>query len=303
MKSIKPAKSAKSAKSAQAATSAKSAKSATKKWALSAAAAAGAAALLSGVLVTTASAHDSAPGSAPAVARQQAKPTVVLVHGAFEDTSGWSGVTSRLQRAGYPVVVPAVPLRGVASDATYLENLLKTIPGPLVLAGHSYGGALIGEVAAHNSNVKALVYAAAFIPQAGETIGALNAQFPGSLLGPDTSYTVDNGNGSDLYIKASSFRDVFAADRPAAQAAVTAAGQRPIDASAFTETITGAAPADIPKYAIVADQDHAIAPAAEQFEATRAGATVYHVRSSHDVAVSHPGTVTSVIERAATQLR
>ncbi|WP_405581740.1 alpha/beta fold hydrolase [Streptomyces sp. NBC_01190] len=278
-------------------------KSATKKWTLSAAVAAGAAALLSGALVTTASAHDSAPKSAPAAARHQAKPTVVLVHGAFEDASAWNGVTSRLERAGYPVIAPAVPLRGVASDTAYLEKLLKTIPGPVVLAGHSYGGAVIGELAADNPNVKALVYASAFIPKAGDTLGALNAQFPGSLIGPDTTYTVDNGNGADLYIKAASYRDVFAADRPAAEAAVSAAGQRPVVASAFTETITAAAPADIPKYAIVSSQDHAIAPAAEEFEAERAGATIVHVRSSHDVPVSHPGSVTSVIERAAAQVR
>ena len=107
----------------------------------------------------------------------------MLLHGAYADGSSWSEVTSRLQGDGYNVVAPAVPLRGIASDTSYLRGVLATIPGPKVLVGHSYGGALVSELA-DTPGVKSLVYVAAFIPEAGETLGALNSQFPGSELGP-----------------------------------------------------------------------------------------------------------------------
>ncbi|HSZ41454.1 MAG TPA: alpha/beta hydrolase [Trebonia sp.] len=228
------------------------------------------------------------------------KPTIVLVAGAFEDSSAWDGEITLLEHAGYPVIAPAVPLRGVASDAAYLTALVRSINGPVVLVGHSYGGELITEIAAQDpTQVKALVYAAAFIPKAGETANQLITQFPGSLLGPDTTYTVNIPGGVDTYVKPADFRALFAGDRTPAQAAVSAAEQRPIASSALSEPAAAGVPAGIPVYAIVASQDMAIPPAAERFEAERAHATITTVDSAHDVDTSHPGAVTAVIERAA----
>jgi pimeloyl-ACP methyl ester carboxylesterase len=151
-------------------------------WKIPVAVTAGVLALVGG-LATTAAAQPAQVSTA--------KPTVVLVSGAFEDSSSWNGVISRLQRDGYPVIAPAVPLRGVATDSAYVSAIVRNINGPVVLAGHSYGGLITTEVAAQNpKQVKALVYPAAFIPQAGDTGAQLVGQFPGSLLGPDTTYTV-----------------------------------------------------------------------------------------------------------------
>ncbi|OKI48967.1 alpha/beta fold hydrolase [Micromonospora sp. CB01531] len=237
--------------------------------------------------------------TAAAQATHHAKPTIVLLHGAFADGASWSEVTSRLQRDGYTVVAPAVPLRGIASDTTYLNGVLAGIPGPKVLVGHSYGGALISQLASA-ADVQALVYVAAFIPQAGETLGGLSAQFPGSEIGPDTTNVISYPGGADVVMKQESFRAVFAADLPARQAAVLGASQRPVAASVFTEPVPRTAPADLPKYAVVATGDHALAPAAERFMASRAGAHKVEVQgASHLVALSRPGTVTDVIERAA----
>ncbi|MEU4194996.1 alpha/beta hydrolase [Kribbella sp. NPDC026611] len=237
--------------------------------------------------------------TAAAQTEHKPKPTIVLLHGAFADGASWSEVTTRLQKDGYTVVVPAVPLRGVAADTTYLTGVLNGIQGPKVLVGHSYGGALVSELAG-TSGVKSLVYVAAFIPQAGETIGALNAQYPGSQVGPDTTNAISYPGGVDLTIKPEPFRQVFAADLPARQAAVLGASQRPIAAAAFGEKVERTAPAGLPKYAVIPTGDHAIAPAAERFMAQRAGATIVEVEgASHLVALSHPSTVTHVIEQAA----
>lgn len=235
-------------------------------------------------------------GTAHADADHAAKPTIVLVHGAFEDGSSWQDVTRRLQHDGYQVVVPAIPLRGLATDATSLESFVATIPGPVVLAGHSWGGMLISEVAADRpSQTKALVYVAAYAPRAGESAGQLTAQFPGSLLGPDTTVT----RGTDLYVKPQSFRALFAADRTASDAAASAAAERPIDGSALAETAVHSAPAAIPAYAVVATQDMAIPPQAERFMAHRAGARTVEIRSAHDVTVTHAGAVADLVEQAA----
>ncbi|GAA0928208.1 alpha/beta hydrolase [Kribbella koreensis] len=226
------------------------------------------------------------------------KPTIVLLHGAFADGSSWSEVTGRLQRDGYQVVAPAVQLRGIAADTSYLSGVLATIPGPKVLVGHSYGGALVSELAG-TEGVKSLVYVNAFIPQAGETLGALNSQFPGSDLGSATTPIAYPG-GLDLAIKPDNARAVFAADLPARQASAFVAAQRPVAAAAFGEPIERTAPAALPKYAVVSTGDHAISPAAERFMANRAGARIVEVDgASHLVMLSQPDTVTNVIERAA----
>lgn len=237
--------------------------------------------------------------TASAQTEHHPKPTVVLLHGAFADGASWSEVTSRLQRDGYTVVAPAVPLRGIASDTAYLKGVLDTISGPKVLVGHSYGGALVSQLAG-TAGVKSLVYVAAFVPQAGETLGALNSQYPGSEIGPDTTNAISYPGGVDLVMKPESFRRVFAADLPARQAAVLGASQRPVNAAVFDEKIPTGAPAALPKYAVIPTGDHAIAPAAERFMADRAHATTVEVAgASHLVALSQPGTVTRVIEQAA----
>jgi pimeloyl-ACP methyl ester carboxylesterase len=261
---------------------------------------------LSATLVTTVSATPSHPTTQAAATAATAadhngpKPTVVLIHGAFADGSSWNSEVAELQHDGYSVIAPDLPLRGVASDSAYVTSIVRSISGPVVLVGHSYGGEIATEVAASDpQQIKGIVYAAAYIPQAGETALGLTTQFPGSLLGPDTTYTVNTPDGVDTYIKASAFRELFAGDRSASQAAVGAATQRPITQSALTEPAAAGVPAGIPLYAIVAGQDKAIPPAAEKFMAQRAGATIYMVNSAHDIPLSHPQAIVSVIERAA----
>lgn len=229
----------------------------------------------------------------------QPKPTIVLVHGAFADGSSWNKVTEKLQRDGYSVVVPANPLRGVASDTSYLTGVLAGISGPKVLVGHSYGGAIITQLAS-TPDIKALVYVGAFIPQAGETVGELNAKYPGSEIGPDTTNTITYAGGVDLAMRPESFRTVFADDLPRREQSLLGASQRPIASSAFTEKIAKSAPAALPKYAIVPTRDRAIAPAGELWMAQRAGAKIVKVEgASHLVMISQPTPVTKLIEKAA----
>jgi hypothetical protein len=157
-------------------------------------------------------------------------------------------------------------------------------------------------LASRTPDVTALVYVAAFIPQAGESAGGLNAQFPGSLIGPTTTHQVNSPDGAELYVNTASFPELFAAGGSAADAtdaAVGAAGQRPILAAAFGEKVATTAPAQIRKYAIVATDDKAIPPAAERFEAQRAGAVITEVRSPHAVPAANPRAVVDVVRRAA----
>ncbi|MEV6784483.1 alpha/beta hydrolase [Streptomyces sp. NPDC051098] len=231
-----------------------------------------------------------------------ARPTVVLVHGAFADASGWNGVIERLQANGYTVLAPPNPLRGPADDSTYIAGVLKNIKGPIVLVGHSYGGAVISGAAAGNPNVKSLVYVSAFMPDKGEVLGQLAAKFPGSELNPalsPTPFETTSGKGTDLSIQPARFRDVFAADLPATTTAVMAAAQRPIAASAFTDKAPAAAWRTIPSWALVAKQDKSIAPDLERFEAERAGSHTVEIDSSHVAMISHPGTVADLIRDAA----
>nr|WP_051813771.1 alpha/beta hydrolase [Kitasatospora sp. MBT63] len=231
------------------------------------------------------------------------KPTVVLVHGAFADASGWNGVVERLQCAGYRVVAPANPLRGLAQDSTYIASVLASIEGPIVLAGHSYGGAVISTAAAGNPEVKALVYISALVPDTGEVIGELAARFPDTELGPalqPVPFTnADGTSGTDLYVKPDKFRQVFAADLPENTTSVMAATQRPISASAFADTATAAAWHTIPSWALVARQDKALGAQLERFEAERAHSTTVEIDASHVAMVSHPEAVTDLILAAA----
>lgn len=245
--------------------------------------------------------------SRPASADRGPKPTVVLEHGAFADASSWDGVITDLRRDGYPVVAAANPLRGPASDAATLRALIEHIKGPVILVGHSYGGSVISEAAVGESNVKALVYVAAFLPAPGESALQLTNQFPGSTLpatlDPVPFTNADGSTGTDLYIQQDKFPHQFAADVPAAQAALMAETQRPIAQSALEETATAAAWKTIPSWDVVTTQDLNIPPAAQEFMAQRAHAHVTKVAASHSVAVSHLGVVTDVIERAARATR
>ncbi|MGW2839397.1 alpha/beta fold hydrolase [Streptomyces sp. NPDC001493] len=229
-------------------------------------------------------------------------PTVVLIHGAFADASSWSSVIERLQQEGIPVLAPALPLRGLESDAAYIRSVLDSVSGPVVLVGHSYGGSVISIAASGAPQVKALVYIAAFVPDIGESALELTGKFPGSTLGEATttqSYPLpDGGQGEELIIEQHLFEKQFAAGVPAATALVMSVGQRPIALAALQGKATAAAWKEIPSWYLVATEDRNIPPAAEEWMAERAGAHTVSVSAPHAVSVSDPGPVTDLILRA-----
>lgn len=230
------------------------------------------------------------------------KPTIILVHGAFAESSSWDSVVTRLSKDGYRVIAAANPLRGVASDAAAISRIVKTIDGPVVLVGHSYGGPVITEAATDNANVKALVYVAAFAPEVGETSLSLSAKFPGSTLGTSlVTIALPNGD-EDLYIQTEKFRAQFAADVPAGKVALMAASQRPVTLSALGEPSRIASWKKLPSYMIYGTDDRNIPAAVMKFMAARAGArdTVAIAGASHALMVSHPAEVAAIIEEAAT---
>ena len=268
-------------------------------WAVAAAAA------VSLLVLTFTGATNS--GAQPATRSAAAKPTIVLVHGAWADGSSWAAVTKNLQSKGFTVDVEANPLRGVKSDAAYLRDYLTTVPGPIVLVGHSYGGMVITNAATGNPNVKKLVYINAFIPQQGDTVDQLNSAQPGSALDPNTTINVvpiRNADGTvvdaDLYIKPALFPNIFAAGVSAQKAAVLAAGQRPLTNSAIGEASPNT-PAwqTIPSWDLIGTADQVIPPAEQQLMATRAGAHVIKVDAPHLSMVSDPVAVTDLITTAA----
>ena len=254
-----------------------------------------AAILLSAVLATT-----------PASAGTPSKPTIVLVHGAFADASGFGAVTGRLQRRGYTVISPANPLRGPASDAAYVASVMRTIDGPIVLVGHSYGGAVITEAGTMVTNVKALVYLDALALDAGESNTDVLERFPSKLfpaLQARPFPQADGSEGTDLYIDPAQFRSVFAADLSARAAARMATAQRPISLAAGQEKSTEPAWKSIPSWYLVGRQDQVFTAEAQRFMAKRAGARVTEIDSSHASYISHPGKVTKVILRAVRSLK
>ena len=241
-------------------------------------------------------------GTAGGVAQDAAKPTIVLVHGAFADASGWGGVIARLNKDGYQTIAAANPLRSVSGDAAALSALVKSIDGEVVLVGHSYGGLVITEAANGNANVKALVYVAAFIPEVGESAFVLSGKFPGSTLG-DALQPVPLADGNvDLYIQPPKFHDQFAADVPADVTALMAATQRPVTQSALEELTTVATWKIVPSYTVYGSADYNIPAAVQEFMAERAkvGNAVAIEGGSHALMVSHPDEVTALIEEAAT---
>lgn len=239
-----------------------------------------------------------------------AKPTIVLVHGAWADGSSWDGVVKVLQGEGYTVDVPPNPLRGLAADSAYLKDYLTTISGPVVLVGHSYGGAVITDAATGDSNVKALVYVDAFIPDKGESVMDLltlkNPNEPG--LDPKALFNFvpfpDAPTGvADLYLKPQVLPGALANDLPASEAAVLAATQRPIASNALVEKSGTPAWKAIPSWDVIGTEDHIIPPPLQEFMAKRAGAHVTDVKASHLSLVSHPKVVAGVIATAARHVR
>ena len=234
--------------------------------------------------------------------------TVVLVHGAWADASGWNDVIRRLQGDGYPVLAPANPLRGLAYDAAYISSILDTLPGPVILGAHSYGGAVITNAAAGHANVVALVYVAAMIPDQDEDLLPLLTQFPGSLVVPPGApgatlvarpYPLPGGGtGVDTDIDAGPFRRIFAADVDAGTAAVLAASQRALSASIFQDRSQAAAWRTIPSWALVATADNTIGTDNVRFMARRATNNVVEVNSSHAAMISKPGVVADLIRTA-----
>ncbi|MEV2212106.1 alpha/beta hydrolase [Streptomyces sp. NPDC050997] len=229
-------------------------------------------------------------------------PTALLVHGAFADAGSWSGVIAELQNHGIPVVAPPNPLRGLASDAAYVASVAAQIDGPVVLVGHSYGGALI-TVAGTTENVVGLVYVAAYVLEEGESLGELQGRFPLSPLVENLkqwTYPVEGAEPAvEVTIKAEEFPAIFAADVPAPVTKVLAAAQRPLAVAAFEETAAAAAWRTKPSWALVAAADQAINPEVERFGAKRAGATIVELEgASHAVAVSRPKEVADLIRDA-----
>ena len=228
--------------------------------------------------------------------------TVVLVHGAFADSSSWNGVIERLHAAGMRVTAAANPLRGISVDSAYVASFLEQIPGPVLAVGHSYGGAVISNAATDASNVVGLVFVAAFAPEEGERLGDAESGSKDSVLMAalvPLRYPNGDGEAAEFAIDLAKFHDAFAADLPPEQAAVMAATQRPAAEPAFSEQSGPPAWKSLPAWAVVATGDKAAGTDVIRSMAQRAGATITEVEGSHVIMVSQPEAVTEVILAAA----
>ena len=228
--------------------------------------------------------------------------TIVLVHGAFADASGFAGVIRELNRAGQLVIAPPNPLRSLASDAAAVSAVVRAIDGPVLLVGHSYGGAVITQASAGLDNVTGLVYLAAFGIDVGESCASVQAPFPPSMLASTsypTSYDAPGApQGPDLYIAKEQFRETFCADVPVDLADVMFATQRPLSAAALTENATEAGWKTKPSWFLVSEHDNAISPDAERFMAKRMGATTESIDGSHTAFIARPVLVAAFIKKA-----
>lgn len=234
---------------------------------------------------------------------QPSAPTIVLVHGAFADASSYAQVVPQLLADGFNVVAPAVPNRSLLGDAAYIASVVRQIPGPVVLVGHSYGGAVI-TVAGVEDNVKALVYLAGYALAVGESLGELQGRFPDSDLASALVYTPfpiegSTETGTDVSVDIARFPAIFAADVDPALAGILAVSQRPLAAQAFADTAPAAAWQTKPSWGLVCTADHTINPEVERFGYRRAGMTTVEVDSSHLVMLAHPKRVAELISEAA----
>ncbi|MDR6632610.1 pimeloyl-ACP methyl ester carboxylesterase [Phyllobacterium sp. 1468] len=229
------------------------------------------------------------------------KATIVLVHGAFAESSSWNGVIAELQKAGHTVIAAANPLRGVASDAACVSKVVSSISGPVVMVGHSYGGQVVSNVKS-NGNVKALVYVSAFAPEAGESGAGLAAKFPGSTLEQALAPPIPlEGGDVDLSILQDKFHEQFAADLPEAESALMAATQRPVSGSALNDPSGEPSWKTIPSYFIYGDADKCLPPQGLGWMAARAASkkTVVVGGGSHVVMISNSTVVAKLIVEAA----
>jgi pimeloyl-ACP methyl ester carboxylesterase len=228
--------------------------------------------------------------------------TVVLVHGAFADASSWNGVITRLQSKGVPVTAPPNPLRGIVADRAYIAAVLAQIERPVLAVGHSYGGAVITNAATTAKNVVGLVYVAAFAPEEGETLGAVEAGSKDSVLNsalvPRTYPTASGDSATEFFIDPPKAREAFAGDLSDEQAALIAATQRPVSELAFSEPNGPPAWKRLPSWAVVATGDKAAGTDVTRSMAERAGAKITEVAGSHVIMVSQPEAVTNVILEA-----
>jgi pimeloyl-ACP methyl ester carboxylesterase len=259
-------------------------------------------ALLMAMIGLTAPVADGASGSHSTP--KKAKPTVVLVHGAWADGSGWNKVVARLQQAGYPVRVPPNPLRSLPGDSATIAGFLSTIPGPIVLVGHSYGGAVITNAATDDPDVKALVYVNAFAPDEGETVFPLAGADSALAADPTTvfdfvPYPDAPAGDVDLYLQQQVFLTSFANRVPAREARLLYATQRPIAFSAGSQASGVPAWKTIPSWYLLGTRDRIITPTAQASMAERAGSTISRVKAGHLSLVSNPAAVTRLIIRAA----
>jgi pimeloyl-ACP methyl ester carboxylesterase len=232
------------------------------------------------------------------------RPTVVLVHGAFADGSSWDGVIERLQRQGYTVEAPAVGLRGVGVDSAYVASFVKQIDGPVLLVGHSYGGAIITNAATQVENVVGLVFVAAFAPDTDEALGDVTPESKDSVLNTalvQREYPTgkDGETAPEFLIAPEKLHAAFAADLPTERAAVLAATQRPVAAAGFSDRSGPPAWKSLPSWAVVATGDKAAGADLVRSMARRAGADIVEVDASHVVMISQPDAVTDVIVKAA----
>ncbi|WP_067704900.1 alpha/beta fold hydrolase [Nocardia jejuensis] len=233
-------------------------------------------------------------------------PAIVLVHGAFADAASWAPVTELLLSQGHRVFAPPVFNRSLAADAAYIRSFVEQIDGPVLLAGHSYGGAVI-TVAGVADNVVGLVYVSGYVLEEGESLGELQSRFPDSDLANHLiyrPYTVEGGEpGTDVSVEIDAFAQVFAAGLDAAKAAVLAVSQRPLSAVAFGEPALAAAWKSTPGWGIVSSADRTINPDVERFGYERAGLrTVVEIDAPHLVMQTHPREVATVITDAIAEL-